>query len=300
MVMRDPPVDKYCLRMGMKLVEKRVQDPEVIQLAKRYEALDDIVSDYRAREQIDDAMHVLPFAPRLPCFPPMRVRFDAHDPQCVERSLDYMTFAEILDPETPRTLMTIRVGEQLHVLVIELTEDGTVPVILDPLNGRKATVSENLSHAAVARMFGYAKAEPSPAGDAVAWAELVAKREGVQPRNSSELLAVVERYADAYPGGRQGLADLAGRLGETLTDAARGTVKAGKKVARAGKVVAEAGLEEYKKRPKLGQILRSAIVGYGGPFAVVAIDVVENRLNKRGYSLGELAESHDADVFAIK
>ena len=49
-----------------------------------------------------------------------------------------------------------------------------------------------------------------------------------------------------------------------------------------------------------GQALRAALIGYGGPVAVVALDVVENRLNKRGYTLGSLARSRDADVFAIR
>ena len=103
-----------------------------------------------------------------------------------------------------------------------------------------------------------------------------------------------------YPGGRQGLSDLAGQLLRHVAEAGKKVAKAGKKVAEEAAEVAKEGAKAYKKYPKIGQVLRGALVGYGGPFAVVAIDVVENRLNKRGYTLGSLAESHDADVFAIR
>ena len=307
-----PPTDPHCLTLALQRVQEWLKDPEKRALASKYNNPGEIIADICARPQLYDALWVLPNAPRLPCHPPMRVRFDPEDPQCGERAMAYLFYAEILDPDTPRTLMTIRINGQNHVIVIEYRENGVEPVILDPLGWtRDATITANLSYAAVAQLFGYGPNEVSPVADPHAWAQTVAERDGLDTRNGSELLAVAERYADLYPGGRQGVAQLAEQFGGAVKDAAVATAKAGKKAGKAagkaakkgakvGKQIAEEAAEEYKQRPEIGQLLRTAVVGYGGPVAVLAIDVVENRLNKQGYTLGSLAESHDTDVFAFK
>ena len=300
-----PESDPHCLTLALGLAQERAEDPAIQAIAREFENTGELADSYRARPQLDDAPWVLPKAPRLPCHPPMRVRFNAKNPHCGERSVDYVTLAEIIDPDTPRTLMTVRLNGQLHVLPVEYTDDGPVPIILDPLDRtRNAMMNDNLSYAAVAHQFGYGSGQVSPTSDPRAWAETLAARDGLEMRNGADLLSVAERYADAYPGGRQGLADLAEQFGETVKDAAKTAAKAGaqagKAGVKAGKKVAEEVADEYRKRPGLGQLLRAAVVGYGGPLAVLAIDVVENRLNKRGYTLGSMAESHDTDVFAFQ
>lgn len=308
--------DSNCLRLALLMVMELLRDPDVRARASKYRNKNELIADIRSRPQLYDAFWLPQNAPRLPCYPPMRARFDPPDPQCGERSITYLTYAEILDPDTPRTLVTIHVGDDLHVLPVEYTEAGPTPVILDPLKAVKdKAISQNLSYGAVAHMLGYGPGQPSPVASPLEWAHLVAEREGVQPSNEAELLAVAERYAAIYPGGRQGIAELAERFGESVVDAAKATAKdaarrakkASKKAAKAGKKVAKEAVkvgkvaaDEYKKRPEIGQILRGAAIGYGGPLAVLAIDVVENRLNKRGYTLGSMAESRDTDIFAFK
>ena len=296
-----PLNDFHCLGLILLVVMERIHDATAQNIAHHHGSADAYAKDLRLRPQLDDSYGVLPGAPRVACFPPQRIRFDPKDPNCVERAASWLTVAEILDPDTPRTLMTVRVKNQLHVVPVIHTEDGPVPINLDPLDasGSESRLPENLSYAAVAQVLGYGPRQASPVADAVVWAEKLAERDGVQTRNGAQLLAVARRYADVYPGGRQGVKELAEQFGKAVTDAARKTAKVGEQAGKAGKKVAKVGAEEYKKRPVIGQILRSTLVGYGGPLAVVAIDVVENRLNKRGLTLGSLAESHDTDVFAF-
>ena len=296
-----PKPDRPCLLLMLGTVQKLVRDPAFREkVQKKYENKPAVADDLRSRPQLDDAPWVLPDAPRLPCHPPTRMRIDPENPQCGERSVFFVAAAEVLDPATPRTIVTIRYRNQLHVLPVEYGADGPVPVILDPINPPQSAIPQNLTYATVARFFGYGPRQVSPTSAPLEWARQVAERDGSDVRQGVELVRIVRRYADVYPGGRQGLNELVKRFGSTIEDAARKTAKAGKK---AGKELVEAGkvaADEYRKRPELGRTLRETLIGYGGPFAVLAIDVVENRLNKRGLTLGPVADSRDADIFAFK
>ncbi len=281
-----PLNDARCLLLVLAVAREHIRESEVQTVARAYASPSAYVDDLRSRPQLDDRAWILPRAPRIPCHPPQRVRFNPKDPNCVERALSYIVVAEILDPDTPRTLFTVRYGVTSHTLPVEQTTNGPQPVILDPHESTTDTLPANLSFAAVAQLLGYAPGQPTPTTEPLAWAEQIAAREGPEPRNGRKLYAVAERYASAYLGGRQGLADLAGQLLNPVVDGA--------------KEIIETGAREVKKRPRLGQMLRTAVLGYGGPAAVVAIDVLEKRLNKRGYTLGSLAESRDADVFSFE
>ncbi len=92
-----------------------------------------------------------------------------------------------------------------------------------------------------------------------------------------------------FPGGSQAVNYITAQL-----------VPSGEKPAKTKKPGRKNTGSKAKKGSALGQLLRAAVIGYGGPAAVVAIDVLENRLNKRGYTLGSLAESRDLDGFAFK
>lgn len=301
--------DRHCLSLILEKANERSKDPEVRKLAEKYGSLDAYIEDLRSRPQLDDAPGVLPHAPRVPCWPPQRLRFDPEDPNCAERSTDYVTIAEILDPTTPRTLATLRINGQAHTFPVEQTKAGPVPIILDPYGSSKTENAEesgevdpgairngrttNLKFATVAQLIGYGPGQPIPALHPIAWAEQLAQREGVTLRNSGDLLALVDRYADVYPGGRQGLASLAKQVAKPFAKVVTRTAT------EAAKLTAEAASAALEQ-PEIGQLLRAAIVAHGGPAAVVAIDVIERRLNRRGQSLGSLARSHDADVFAFR
>ena len=307
MLTRPPRYDRHCLLLILYVVLDRILDSAVQEFASRWEDRRAFAAHLRTLPQLNDGYGVLPGAPRIACSPRQRLRAFSKNPNCTERSADFLTVAECLDPDTPRTLVTIWVGDEMHILPIEYTKNGVEPVILNPEVDEATALTPNLGFAAVAQMFGYGDGQPSPTNEPLAWAEQLAAREGIQPRNSADLLAVVERYADVYPNGRNGLAALTEKLGEGaatvaqgIKDATRAAAKGGKVVVKEGRAVAEVTAEELRKRPEIGRLLRGAIVGYGGPFAVLAIDVVEKRLRKRGYTLGPVAESRDADVFAFK
>lgn len=300
--------DRHCLSLFLEKADERSKDQEVRELAEKYGSLDAYVEDLRSRPQLDDLPGVLPHAPRVACWPPQRLRFNPDNPNCAERSTDYVTIAEILDPATPRTLATLRINGETHTFPVEQTKAGPVPIILDPIESKSDNAEQssetdpgairngratNLKFATVAQLAGYGPGQPVPALHPIAWAEQLARREGVTPRNSRDLLALVGRYADVYPGGRQGLASLARQVVKPIAKAvARTTTEAAKLTAEAASVAV--------KQPEIGQLLRAAIVAHGGPAAVVAIDVIERRMNRRGHSLGSLARSHDADVFAFR
>ena len=86
---------------------------------------------------------------------------------------------------------------------------------------------------------------PSPTTSPLAWAEAVAAREGVQPRNSRDLLAMAERYAGLYPGGPEGLARLAKQIARPMR----------KKARVAGGLVADTA-RAVKKHPAVGQAIQ--------------------------------------------
>lgn len=114
-----PLNDFRCLTLILYVVQERLGDAAIRGWAESFGSLPAYVSDLRALPQFDDLPGVLMDAPRVACAPPQRLRFNAKDPACCERSADYLTVAEVLDPGTPRTLITIRVGGQMHVLPVE-------------------------------------------------------------------------------------------------------------------------------------------------------------------------------------
>ena len=304
-----PLNDTHCLTLIIEEARKRMKDPEIKAIAEKYDSLDAYIRNLRSKPQRDDSPGVLPSAPRIPCWPPQRLRSESDDPNCAERSGDFLPIAELLDPSTLRTLATLRINGKAHTFPVELTREGPVPIILDPYGTSRPENAEesaeadpgairnghttNLKFATVAQLAGYGPGQPNPALHPIAWAEQLAQREGVTPRNSDDLLALVDRYADLYPGGRQGLASLAQQVAKPIAKVVARTAK------EAAKVTAEAASVALEQ-PEIGQLLRAAIVGHGGPAAVIAIDVIERRLKRRGHSLGSLARSHDADVFAFR
>lgn len=177
-----PLSDIHCLTLAIHMVLELLRDPEIRARASKYRDTEHIAEDIRDRPQLDDGIWVLPNAPRLPCYPPMRVRFDPPDPACAERSLTYLVYAEAIDPETPRTLLTVQAGKDLHVLPVEYGANGPGPVILDPRRrSYEPRVSENMSHGTVAQLLGYAQGQPSPLTAPMEWAQLVAEREVSSP-----------------------------------------------------------------------------------------------------------------------
>jgi hypothetical protein len=66
--------------------------------------------------------------PRLPCIPSQRLRLLPAGYNCFENTELYLRLADIIDPGTPRTSCTVRIGGGYHTLPIERGR----PVILDP------------------------------------------------------------------------------------------------------------------------------------------------------------------------
>jgi hypothetical protein len=135
--------DDLCLgaitEEAARLVRER--DPALLAAVEPFDSTDDLAAALRAKPQRDDEGIPCDGPKVAACRPAQRLRLFADDPNCVERSFDWVVGAELLDPGPVRRLATVETSNGLHVFP---TEDGE-PVILDP------TVSRNALRAALFR-----------------------------------------------------------------------------------------------------------------------------------------------------
>ena len=131
-----PRNDRTCLDALTAQVRARVDpanpDRGLLALARELGSTAALVRWLREQPQRDDTGAATDGPRELACRPSQRIRFQAPDPNCVERALTYLAVAEFLDPAPARWLATTRTPTGLlHTYPVE----AGAPVVLDPMVG---------------------------------------------------------------------------------------------------------------------------------------------------------------------
>lgn len=134
------------------VAEIDAKNPAIVDLASRFDSTDDLAAWFRRLPQRDD--HGAPDdGPKVAaCRPPQRLRLDAEDPNCYERTARFVGAAELIEPDSVYRLATVTTPQGLHTFP---TKDGE-PVILDPI-GRNAIVppvSDDVRRLRLQRLIG--------------------------------------------------------------------------------------------------------------------------------------------------
>ena len=134
-----PHNDHECLGAVTDAVIAKVgaRDPALTTLAERFNDADELAAWFRSLPQRDDEGTPCDGPKVAGCRPPQRLRFDAPDPNCFERSARWIGAAELIDPEAVYRLATVETPGGLHTYP---TRDGA-PVILDPKQRRNALLA---------------------------------------------------------------------------------------------------------------------------------------------------------------
>ena len=125
-----PMNDHRCLGPTTEEIraEIAVGNPALVELAERFTNTDDLAAWFRTLPQRDDD-GIPGDGPKVDaCRPAQRLRFDAPDPNCFERTARFVGTAELIAPEHVYRLATISTPNGLHTFP---TLDGE-PVVLDP------------------------------------------------------------------------------------------------------------------------------------------------------------------------
>jgi hypothetical protein len=128
-----PINDRRCLDQVTEVVAEMVRqrDPVLVDVARRFASVDDLIDWIRGLPQRDDDGD--PYdGPKLACSPPQRLRIPAPNPNCFERSALLLGVAELMDPRPSRCLITVDTSEGRHTFPLQ---DGQ-PVVLDPVMTR--------------------------------------------------------------------------------------------------------------------------------------------------------------------
>jgi hypothetical protein len=155
-----PINDRRCLDQVTEVVAEMVRqrDPVLVDVARRFESVDDLTSWIQSLPQRDDDGDPHD-GPKLACSPPQRLRIPAPNPNCFERSAIFLGAAELIDPRPSRCLITVDTSEGRHTFPLQ---DGQ-PVVLDPI------MTRNTLEGAMARMTkGPLEVTPSQATDWIA------------------------------------------------------------------------------------------------------------------------------------
>lgn len=146
----DPINDRVCLDALTAEARKRVEganpDRALAALARELGSVAALVRWTREQPQRDDRGDVLD-GPRVnACRPTQRLRFDALEPNCVERAVLYLTVAELIDPGPRRWLDTMRTSSGL---LHTFPRENGVMVVLDPIipSIRPVPVTTPVAHA---------------------------------------------------------------------------------------------------------------------------------------------------------
>ncbi len=123
----DPLNDPTCLRLLHQECERRKRNPAFIQFALAFISPPEIAAFIRTRPQELDFGDPLD-GPRIACVPSQRLRALPGAYTCFEGTGTFLPLADIIDPSTPRTSCTIRVGRGYHTFPVERNR----AVILDP------------------------------------------------------------------------------------------------------------------------------------------------------------------------
>jgi hypothetical protein len=318
-----PLNDLRCLGSITEVITELVdnRDEVLVQLAGEHPSTEAVASWIRGLPQRDDEGSRGDAPKVADCSPRQRLRLPAPDPNCVERASLYMALAELLDPTPARQLATIDTPIGLHTFPVE----NGVPVILDP------RIQRNALDCGVA-VFSEGPIELTPR-EAIEWttqlAELVAAStrngtnrvrrgrnamvrlvdSGVPPTDPEEidaiawLISLAERVAKRY--GRRALAivrstaqAIADLVDEALARASRNFALeiGGKRIAPAPWVSALARIAG-RVGVDVGTVaLRSKLADIG--VTAPMLDVLEEELNREGFTLGALARPSRFATFA--
>ncbi|MFT3695822.1 MAG: hypothetical protein QM831_21985 [Kofleriaceae bacterium] len=125
-----PVNDRTCLDAATKKICLEIErgNPALFDRAHQFTNLDDLTAWFRTLPQRDDEGDAHDGPKVHGCRPPQRLRLDASDPNCFERSLRFIGIAELIDPNHVYRLKTISTPVGLHTFPLC---DG-VPVVLDP------------------------------------------------------------------------------------------------------------------------------------------------------------------------
>lgn len=128
-----PLNDHECLEKLAEVARRGTARHDVQKIAHRFATTRDLAHWIRTLPQQNDTGETGD-GPRVRCDVSQRARLPADDPNCVERSILYLSAAEILDPRPKRALATIDTPLGRHTFPVE---DGE-PVVLDPSVPRNA------------------------------------------------------------------------------------------------------------------------------------------------------------------
>lgn len=126
MLMR-PRNDRKCLDLLHEHVARDAAEPVFIKLGNAFYSTAELAAYIRSRPQELDLGNPRD-RPRIPCMPSQRLRTLPSGFNCFEATALYLTLAEVIDPGTPRTSCTVRIGNGYHTFPVERDQ----PVILDP------------------------------------------------------------------------------------------------------------------------------------------------------------------------
>lgn len=154
-----PMNDHGCLGPTTDQIRAELADgnPALFELATRFTNTDDLAEWFRTLPQRDD--NGIPGdGPKVDaCRPAQRLRFDAPDPNCFERSARFIGAAELIAPEHVYRLTTISTPNGLHTFP---TRDGE-PINLDPQGVRNTprsmppTTSTATRRLRIQRLIGF-------------------------------------------------------------------------------------------------------------------------------------------------
>lgn len=293
-------------------------------VARRPAWLVDLAAQYPTREGIDEYIRGLPQrdddgdpddGPRVDeCIPPQRLQIPSPHPNCVERTALRLVLTEVIDPRPVYQMATIDTPIGKHTFPVE----NGAPIILDP------RLPPNCLDCPTAALVG--KKVPIDPRAALAWTAQLAEqgaaevRNGVRLRNVEDLLLGM---IDDGDGGREIDADAAEEIAWLLATAEKIAERygvLGKQIVRATadalRDVAEDNIARRARNAAgidLGDGMRiqpapvSALARVAARFGIRAgaqalriklatlgigdaeLGMVEQELNKEGYSLGELA-----------
>jgi len=168
----DSPInDVACLSKVTQRAVEAIESDDVRNLASRFETTRELAAWIRTLPQRND-LGDQSDGPRVQCDVSQRVRIPTSDPNCVERSVLYVSAAELIDPYRVRQLATIDTPRGRHTFPVE--DDR--PIRLDPV------IPRNALDAGLFRMGIFDAAEFTPA-ETLAWIARVAAEPAARYRN---------------------------------------------------------------------------------------------------------------------
>ena len=111
-----PMNDHGCLGPTTDEIRAELADsnPALVELAQRFANTSDLAAWFRTLPQRDDD-GIPGDGPKVDaCRPAQRLRLDANDPNCFERSARFIGAAELIDPDRVYRLATISTPNGLH------------------------------------------------------------------------------------------------------------------------------------------------------------------------------------------